>query len=85
LETDLELGYYLRKNKISQKAFCEKIKIAPHTLNLLIRKKNSPTLLTALKIHFETNGKVSLSKLLKPAEQEILSKMYDVTKTESIS
>jgi len=41
--------------------------------------------MTALKIHFETNGKVSLSKLLKPAEQEILSKMYDVIKTESIS
>lgn len=80
----MELDYYLWKNKIVHRDFAKKCGLAPHTISSIVNKKRSPHLLTALKIHFETNGIVSLYELLIPEEREIIDKMYSIVKKESI-
>lgn len=80
----MELDYYLWKKKILHKDFAKNVGIATHTLSVLVNKKSSPTLFTALKIYFETEGAVSLFELLKPEDREILDKMYSIVKKESI-
>ena len=81
---NMELDYYLWKNKICQSTFSKQIDIAQHTLNKIVNKKSNPTLLTALKIHFETKGYVSLFELLRPEDRQILHKMYSIVKNESL-
>jgi DNA-binding XRE family transcriptional regulator len=80
----LELDYYLWKNKILHKDFAKEVGIATHTLSVLVNKKSSPTLFTALKIYFATDRAVSLFELLKPEDREILDKMYSIVKKDSI-
>ena len=80
----MELDYYLWKNKIVHRDFAKKCGLAPHTISSIVNKKRSPHLLTALKIHFEANGIVSLYELLIPEEREIIDKMYSIVKKESI-
>lgn len=80
----MELDYYLWKNKIKKKKFAERLDIAPHTLSLIVNKKTCPTLFTALKIYFETKGKVSFFEMLRSEEREKLKKIYGIVKKDCV-
>lgn len=64
----MDLSYYLWKNKISQVKFSKQIGLSKTNLSGLVTKKNSPSLVTAIKIHRETDGQVSYSEMLRPLD-----------------
>lgn len=80
----MELDYYLFKHKIQHKTFAEKVGIQTRTLSLIVNHKTSPSLITALKIYFATDGKVSIFELLKQEDRENIYKIYSIVKKESI-
>ena len=75
----LRLRYYLWENNLSQKAFAKKIEVAIHTLNDIVLKKRSPSLIVAMKIHCETNGIVCLYDLLTLEDREEIKKYSEIT------
>jgi DNA-binding XRE family transcriptional regulator len=78
----MELKYYLWKNRILVKEFAKQIEVAPSTITVVAHNKRSPVLMNAMKIHFETNGAVSLFGLLTLEDQKELNEKYPlVTKT----
>lgn len=83
-DTQVSLDYYLWKNKISRKSFALKVDIASNTVNDIVNKKRSPTLFTAMKIHCETAGTVSLYELLCLKDREEIDKKYGRIKKEHI-
>lgn len=68
----MELDYYLFKNKIKHKDFAQIIGIMPHRLSVLIHKKASPNLVTAIKIHEATQGKVSYKEMVRLEDRLIV-------------
>lgn len=80
----MELDYYLFKSRRTQKEFAEKIDMLPHSLSFIVNGKKAPTLYHAMKIHYESGGKVSLFDLLKPEEKEKLDKKYSILKKETV-
>lgn len=80
----LGLRYYLWKNNLSQKAFAKKIEVAVHTLNDIVLKKRSPSLIVAMKIYCETNGTVCLYDLLTIKDREEIEKKYSLITKDSI-
>ena len=65
----MDLDYYLWSNGITQKEFAKKIGMAPHSLNLIVNKKNAPTLLSAINIHRATKGEVTYEEMLKDSDK----------------
>lgn len=61
----MELDYYLYKNKIKHKDFAKKIGLVPHRLSVIVHKRASPNLVTAIKIHEASEGKVSYKELVR--------------------
>lgn len=61
----MELDYWLFKNKVKHKEFAKKVGIMPHRLSLIVNKKATPSLLTAIAIHEHTNGQVSYKEMVK--------------------
>jgi len=80
----VELDYYFFKSRRLQKEFAKSIGIGAHTISAIINKHKTPSLYTALAIHFESEGKVSLFSLLKDAEKEKLNKKYGILKKENV-
>lgn len=76
----MELDYYLWDNDIPHKAFAKNIGIAPPTLSVFVNKKRSPFLATAIKIHYETKGSVSLYELLTLKDRKEIDR-YGFTST----
>lgn len=80
----MELDYYLWKNKIKNKDFAKRCGIAPPTLSVIVHKKRSPLLLTAIKINAETKGQVSLYELLTEEDRKIIDEKYSFVKKDCI-
>lgn len=80
----VDLDYYLWKNKIRHKDFAKAVGISLNTLSMIVNKKRTVNLATAIKIHLETKGAVSLYNLLLPEEKEVVNKKYGVVKDNSI-
>ncbi len=73
----MELDYYLWRNKISQNAFAKKLHISLSTLSQVVCRKNSPSLLTAVKIVKATNGVVTYEDLLRTRDRLEMVKLKD--------
>ena len=83
-EKDVELDFYLWRNKIRHSDFAKQVGISANTLSMIVNKKRPLNLATAIKIHLETKGAVSLYNLLLPEEKEVVNKKYGVVKDNSI-
>lgn len=64
----MNLDEYLWRTKTKQISFSRKTGIAPVTLSNLIRKVQAPTLLTALLIVKNAQGKITIEELLRPQD-----------------
>lgn len=80
----MELDYYLWKNKLSHKSFAKKVGIAPHSLSVIVNKKRTPLLTTAIKIHYEAGGAVSLYELMTLEDRKEVDKKYGKINKESV-
>jgi transcriptional regulator with XRE-family HTH domain len=80
----MKLDYYLWRNKIKHSEFAKKIGVSATSLSAYINKRRQMTLVTALKIHFETKMDVPLYELLLPEEMEEVNKMYSIVKKECV-
>lgn len=80
----MELDYYFFKSRRLQKDFAKAMGISAHALSGIINKHKTPSLYTALAIHYESEQKVPLFSLLKPEEQEKLNKKYGILKNETV-
>lgn len=80
----MELDYYLWKNKLSHKSFAKKVGIAPHSLSVIVNKKRTPLLTTAIKIHYEAGGAVSLYELMTLEDRKEVDKKYSGITQESV-
>lgn len=63
----MDLSTYLTENRISQRAFAEKVGISPSFLNEILQGAKAPSLAVALKITDAADGAVSLASLVKGA------------------
>ncbi len=70
----MELDYYLWKHKITREKFAEDADITPSHLSTLIHKKRSPSLMTAIRIHRASHGKVSYEEMLRMQDRLIEDK-----------
>ena len=61
----MELGYYLFKNRIKIKDFAFRVGVVPYHMTKIIQKRVTPSLVTALKIHEETDGEVSFREMVR--------------------
>ena len=61
----MDLDEYLWRNRITQKRFAERIGIAQKSMNLLVYRKVTPTLSTAIKIIGAAGGHIQYEDLLK--------------------
>ena len=64
----MDLNEYLWRNRITQKDFSKRIKIANHTLSLIVNKKVTPHLSTAIKIVEASEGQIEFRELLKDSD-----------------
>ena len=68
----MELDFYLWKYKIKNKDFAEDVDIGPSHFSMIKRRKISPCLMHAIRIHEHTKGKVTFREMLKEIELENL-------------
>jgi len=64
----MDLDEYLWRTKTKQVVFARRTKIATVTMSNLVRKQNTPSLIHALNIVRQAEGKVTLEELIRPSE-----------------
>lgn len=73
----MDLNEYLWRYQVKQNDFSEKVSINVHGISNLVRRRNSPSLLNAIKIVNETKGLVTFEDLLKHSDMEEYEKHLD--------
>lgn len=60
----MDLGYFIYSHKVTLKAIAEKYSLNRSTINNLKQRRQSPTLLTAMKLKHAANDEISYEEML---------------------
>lgn len=70
----MDLNEYLWKNRVTQKTFSKTSGLSPRTINFLVHKTFSPSLVSALNVYEATGGDVTFFDMLKDSDVKKLAK-----------
>ena len=80
----MDLDFYLWKLKISQRELSARTGISTTRLNAFVKKLSTPSLVSAIKIHEATDGKVGYKDMIREVDRLTLEEEKELAEKAKI-